>query len=155
MLGLAISVFGSVAWAVDSIVDRRPGPRGSQPVLRHWLVELPREHQKVWFGTGESLLTAESLGSLDVQAEILLEAKSIIWIYGYADLDELSVELEVSKLARRRAEAVRDYLIDKGVAGNLIRIAAFVFPPPKNPPFGAGVVRPARYAVTYPLRVKP
>lgn len=154
MLGLVISGFGSVVYAADRIVDRKPSPQGSAPVLRHWLIELPKEHQRVWFGVGESLLTVDSLSSLDVQAAILMETKSTIWIYGYADLDELPLELEVTKLARRRAEVVRDYLIDKGISGKLIRIAVFVFPRPENPPLDTGVVRPARYAVTYPLRVK-
>jgi len=93
----------------------------------------PTEHssaamvlQGVTFASGKAELTAESLPVLDeVANSLLLEAAAVVEIRGFTD--NLGKAATNQTLSERRAEAVRQYLMKKGVAGE--RITAIGFGP--------------------------
>ncbi|WP_341895402.1 OmpA family protein [Ferrovibrio terrae] len=136
----------------DRIVDRKTGNMTIPPVVRQHRTTLPAEHASVRFAPGDSTLTPDAVSSLDVQAETLRRLPNApVWIYGYADPEEESLPLEASKLARRRAEAVRDYLLAQGALLKEHKIIVVVAERPNNPRLLSTVERPARYATTFLL----
>lgn len=138
-------VFLADCLAADSIRGDDPYQR---PVLRKQYPVMPREAERIQFEPGESLLTSAAVRSLDLQvSSIRAQPKAPVTIYGFADVEEGEAHV-AERLARRRAETVRDYLLAKGL--NLYRLKLETILPSANynPPLASGWPRPTRYTIT-------
>ena len=71
--------------------------------------------QKVQFDTGRATIKAESHALLDEVANVLLLNPQIVRVEIQGHTDDVGTEETNLKLSQRRAQAVRDYLVDKGV----------------------------------------
>ncbi|MDE0112704.1 MAG: peptidoglycan-associated lipoprotein Pal [Albidovulum sp.] len=79
---------------------------------------------KVYFAVDQSAITEEIAFTLDRQAGWLLENPNYdALVEGHTD-EQGTREYNLA-LGARRANSVRDYLIDKGIAGNRIRIVTY------------------------------
>lgn len=98
------SVSAQAAPAVTSITD------GYQP-------------QPVTFGSGSDQLTAEGQAELDRVAQFLLENPQQIEVGGHTDSDGPT---EVNRtLSQKRAQAVLDYLVSKGIPGESLTAVGY------------------------------
>ncbi|PJI44348.1 OmpA family protein [Ferrovibrio sp.] len=138
-------VFVADCLAADSVRGDSPYQR---PILRKQYPAMAREAERIQFEPGESLLTLAATRILDRQvAGIRAQPKAPVTIYGFADVEEGEGQV-AERLARRRAETVRDYLLAKGL--NLYRLKLEIILPPAsyNPPLASGWSRPTRYTIT-------
>ncbi len=80
---------------------------------------------RVWFDTDSSALTAHSRATLDKQAQ---------WLNMYTQYGQFTIEGHADErgtreynvaLGARRAQAVRDYLISRGVAANRMQTISY------------------------------
>ena len=79
---------------------------------------------KVYFSVDQSAITVETARTLDRQAGWLLDNPSYdALVEGHTD-EQGTREYNLA-LGARRANSVRDYLIDRGIAGNRIRIVTY------------------------------
>ena len=100
--------------------DRFPGgePAGSS---QEFVVEVG---DRVFFDTDQSTLTAEARNTLNNQAAWLQQyADFTILVEGHAD--ERGTREYNLALGERRANAVRNYLVTRGVAANRIQTISF------------------------------
>jgi outer membrane protein OmpA-like peptidoglycan-associated protein len=106
----------------DGCPDTVPGNPTSGPALIQGKVEIP---ENILFETGSSTIDERSYGLLDQVAQLLLAHPElrIIRIEGHTD-DTGSADANI-KLSEDRAEAVRDYLIQKGVPANKLTTAGY------------------------------
>lgn len=90
----------------------------ASPAVKH--INLATD---AYFGFGSAALSAEGRVKLDsLAAEIPGKLNPRIQITGYTD--RLGDELHNMRLAQRRAEAVRDYLVSRGVEPGTIEMTA-------------------------------
>ncbi|MCC7320281.1 MAG: peptidoglycan-associated lipoprotein Pal [Rubellimicrobium sp.] len=79
---------------------------------------------RVFFGVDQSTLSPAAMQTLDGQAQWLMtNASYLIVIEGHAD-EQGTREYNVA-LGARRANAVREYLISRGVPGNRLRTISY------------------------------
>jgi peptidoglycan-associated lipoprotein len=79
---------------------------------------------RVFFAVDQSTLSAQAMATLDAQAAWLLaNADYLAVIEGHAD-EQGTREYNVA-LGARRANAVREYLISKGIPGNRLRTISY------------------------------
>jgi peptidoglycan-associated lipoprotein len=79
---------------------------------------------RVWFETDSALLTAQATATLDRQAQwLLLYPRYTITIEGHAD-ERGTREYNIA-LGARRANAVQNYLISRGVTGNRLSTISY------------------------------
>ncbi len=71
--------------------------------------------QKVQFDTGRATIKAESHNLLDEVANVLLLNPQLVRVEIQGHTDDVGTDETNLKLSQRRAQAVRDYLVDKGV----------------------------------------
>ena len=80
---------------------------------------------RVWFETDSSELTAKSRATLDKQAQ---------WLNNYSQYSQFTIEGHADErgtreynlaLGARRAQAVRDYLVSRGVAANRMHTISY------------------------------
>jgi len=80
---------------------------------------------RVWFDTDSSELTAQSRATLDKQAQ---------WLNNYSQYSQFTIEGHADErgtreynlaLGARRAQAVRDYLVSRGVAANRMHTISY------------------------------
>ncbi|SEK36998.1 Outer membrane protein OmpA [Stigmatella aurantiaca] len=114
----------------DTLPDHRdncptePGPVSNQgcPVQQQQLVEIQRDRieikDKVFFDSDRASILPRSNPLLDQVARIIIEHPELekVWIEGHTD-ERGSLDYN-RELSQKRAEAVREYLISRGVAGN-------------------------------------
>jgi OOP family OmpA-OmpF porin len=112
----------------DTLPDHRdncptePGPVDNQgcPVKEKQIVEIQKDRieikDKVYFDTNRTTIQRRSFKLLDQVAKVILEHPELekVWIEGHTD--ERGSNQYNDELSQRRAEAVREYLIKKGVA---------------------------------------
>jgi len=112
----------------DTLPDHRdncptePGPVDNQgcPVKEKQIVEIQKDRieikDKVYFDTNKTTIQRRSFKLLDQVAKVILEHPELekVWIEGHTD--ERGSNQYNDELSQRRAEAVREYLIKKGVA---------------------------------------
>jgi outer membrane protein OmpA-like peptidoglycan-associated protein len=112
----------------DTLPDHRdncptePGPVDNQgcPVQEKQIVAIQKDRieiqDKVYFDSGKAKIQRRSFKLLDQVAKVILEHPELekVWIEGHTD--ERGNNEYNSELSQRRAEAVRDYLVKKGVA---------------------------------------
>jgi outer membrane protein OmpA-like peptidoglycan-associated protein len=90
------------------------------PVKEKQIVEIQQDRieikDRVYFDSGKSRIQRRSFKLLDQVARVILEHPELekVWIEGHTD--ERGSEQFNEELSQRRAEAVREYLIKKGVA---------------------------------------
>lgn len=77
---------------------------------------------KVYFSYDSSAITAKAKKRLDELAEYLLADESISVVAMYGRTDSRGFRTYNDALGKRRAESVRDYLLDKGVKGEKFSI---------------------------------
>ena len=76
------------------------------------------------FASGKALLIGDSTKRLDVVVEYMTHKKSVkIEIDGYTD--NVGDKKSNKVLSQKRADAVRDYLISKGIAGDRVKAVGF------------------------------
>jgi len=85
---------------------------------------------RVFFGTNSTGLTSASKSTLDKQAGYLKAAKISVVIEGHAD--ERGTREYNLALGERRANAVRDYLMTKGIAKSKIKVLSYGKERPAN-----------------------
>jgi OmpA-OmpF porin, OOP family len=121
----------------DTLPDHRdncptePGPVSNLgcPVQQQQLVEIQRGRieikDKVYFDSDRASILPRSDKLLDQVARLIIEHPELekIWIEGHTD-ERGSMEYN-RELSQKRAEAVRDYLISRGVAGNRLMAKGF------------------------------
>ncbi len=112
----------------DTLPDHRdncptePGPVDNQgcPVKERQIVAIQKDRleiqDKVYFDTDNAKIQKRSFKLLDQVAKVILEHPELekVWIEGHTD--ERGNNEYNRDLSQRRAEAVREYLIQKGVA---------------------------------------
>jgi OmpA-OmpF porin, OOP family len=112
----------------DTLPDHRdncpvePGPVDNQgcPVKDKQIVEIQKDRieikDKVYFDSNKATIQRRSFKLLDQVAKVILEHPELekVWIEGHTD--ERGSNQYNAELSQRRAEAVREYLIKKGVA---------------------------------------
>jgi outer membrane protein OmpA-like peptidoglycan-associated protein len=112
----------------DTLPDHRdncpsePGPVDNQgcPVQEKQIVSIQKDRieikDKVYFDTNRTTIQKRSFKLLDQVAKVILEHPELekVWIEGHTD--ERGSNQHNAELSQRRAEAVREYLIKKGVA---------------------------------------
>ena len=90
------------------------------PVKEKQIVDIQKDRieikDKVYFDTGKAKIQRRSFKLLDQVAKVILEHPELekVWIEGHTD--ERASRTSTTMLSQRRAEAVREYLIKKGVA---------------------------------------
>jgi outer membrane protein OmpA-like peptidoglycan-associated protein len=98
-----------------------PGPADNQgcPKKKKQLVIITREKlvikEKVFFDTGKAVVKPKSFNLLDQVARILVEHPEIARVSVEGHTDNAGKADYNRKLSQLRAEAVRDYLVKKGV----------------------------------------
>jgi len=85
---------------------------------------------RVFFATNSNRLTSAAKSTLDKQAGYLKAAKISVVIEGHAD--ERGTREYNLALGERRANAVRDYLMTKGIAKSSIKILSYGKERPAN-----------------------
>jgi outer membrane protein OmpA-like peptidoglycan-associated protein len=115
-------------------VDNCPseaGPADNQgcPAKQKQLVVIKQDRieikETVYFNTAKASIQSRSFKLLDQVAKLLTEHPELekVWIEGHTDS---AGKAEANrKLSQRRAEAVRDYLIKKGVAAERLVAQGF------------------------------
>ncbi|WP_224364414.1 OmpA family protein [Hyalangium versicolor] len=112
----------------DTLPDHRdncptePGPVDNQgcPVQEKQVVAIEKDRlqikERVYFDSDNAKIQSRSFKLLDQVAKVVLEHPELekVWIEGHTD--ERGSNDYNSELSQRRAEAVRDYLIKKGVS---------------------------------------
>jgi OOP family OmpA-OmpF porin len=112
----------------DTLPDHRdncptePGPVENQgcPVKDKQIVSIQKDRleikDKVYFDSGKAKIQSRSFKLLDQVAKVILEHPDLekVWIEGHTD--EVGGSEYNTELSQRRAEAVRDYLVQKKVA---------------------------------------
>ena len=78
---------------------------------------------RVFFGTNSSRLTTASKATLDKQAAYIKSSKISVVIEGHAD--ERGTREYNLALGERRANAVSDYLMTKGIAKTSIKVISY------------------------------
>jgi peptidoglycan-associated lipoprotein len=78
---------------------------------------------RVFFGTNSSRLTTASKATLDKQADYIKSSKISVVIEGHAD--ERGTREYNLALGERRANAVSDYLMTKGIAKTSIKVISY------------------------------
>ena len=78
---------------------------------------------RVFFATNSSKLTAAATATLDKQADYIKSSKISVVIEGHAD--ERGTREYNLALGERRANAVRDYLMSKGIAKASIKVISY------------------------------
>ncbi len=114
----------------DGCPDTKPGQPGEpgEPIV--WEeTSVPEEGVSmilagISFETGSTTLTANSIGTLDVVYESLVNHPEVlIEIRGYTDaVGSAATNLDLSQ---RRADAVMDYLINRGIEFNRLRAIGY------------------------------
>ncbi|QDO98698.1 OmpA family protein [Ferrovibrio terrae] len=151
VFALVIAIATSLVFVADcSAADSsiRSNSPYQRPVLRKQYPTMARGVERIQFEAGESLLTPAAINILDRQvASIRAQPKAPVTIYGFADAEEGEAQV-VERLARRRAETVRDYLLAKSL--NLYRLKLETILPSAGyaPPLASGWPRPTRYTLT-------
>lgn len=116
------------------------------PVLRRHQPSQPTEQHIMPFRSGEAVLPPEAIRSLDRLTDLMRsQPKAQVLLYGFADPGEYTDEPAGRRLALRRAEAARDYLLLKGLAVQGARLEAVLPPASYNPPLKSNLPRPASY----------
>lgn len=116
---------------VPDRLDRCPDVRGVPPdgcPRTYTLVEVKRERieikQQVHFATAKSTVLPDSFPLLDQVTQVLGDYPGMrLAIEGHTDA--VGGEAANRKLSQRRADAVRDYLVAKGVAASRLETAGF------------------------------
>ena len=78
---------------------------------------------RVFFGTNSKNLTSAAKATLDKQAAYIKSSKISVVIEGHAD--ERGTREYNLALGERRANAVRDYLMSKGIAKSSIKVISY------------------------------
>ena len=97
------------------------------------LVKNPKGGQSIalYFAFDDSSLTPRSIKQLQIVAKILIDGKGKLDIAGHTD-DQGSEQYNL-ELSRRRAEAVRQVLIEQGVSPDQITTKGLGKNEPRNP----------------------
>ncbi|OAN49883.1 hypothetical protein A6A05_12720 [Magnetospirillum moscoviense] len=94
--------------------ERRGGLDFSSPCI--WHSPIPAHDAAVGFEPKSAELSIEAKAILDRQAAILVGlSNERVKLVGYADTVEAQGPAEQEQLGQRRAAAVRDYLVSRGV----------------------------------------
>ena len=117
-------------FADNEVEDATPQDRVDDGGLHYTLSEITEEQfeseigDKVYFAVDQSAITVEIARTLDRQAGWLLDNQNYdALVEGHTD-EQGTREYNLA-LGARRANSVRDYLIDRGIAGNRIRIVTY------------------------------
>jgi len=92
----------------------------------HVKYELPKTYtlENIYFDTGKATLKPESTGTLENMSELMLNKKTmIIEISGHTD--NVGKDDYNMKLSQDRANAVKDYLVSKGVESERVKTVGF------------------------------
>ncbi len=82
----------------------------------------------VLFAAGSARLSETAKRILDRQAAMLISAGRLkVSIEGFVDKGEADSKRAAIELGKRRAQAVKDYLVSKGITADLIRADGYGF----------------------------
>lgn len=121
----------------DSVPDRfdncpsEKGPASNSgcPAKQKQLVQITREklviREKVYFATGKSQLLAKSNGLLDQVAAILKQHDEIEALQVEGHTDSSGDAAQNTTLSQARAEAVKAYLLSKGIEAGRVKAIGF------------------------------
>lgn len=117
-----VMALGGQAASGDDRCPPTPAKGGldfSLPCIPH--SPIPETDKSVHFGSGSFVLSKDAKAILERQAEILRRFPNLmIEIIGFADIVEAPGSQEKAELGQKRAEAVREYLIGKGIDAGLV-----------------------------------
>jgi len=95
------------------------------PVAEPVVVTPPEHRTIVYFDLDQGNLNAKGPGTLDAALQFIQQYPDAYRIRIEAHTDRLASEAHNMPLSKRRAEHVRDYFIEHGLAANLFEIAWF------------------------------
>ena len=122
MVFALLSVFVPAhAWAQQSPTSPPNGYRIFPPVLRYYEPNVP---DRVFFGMNSDEISPKSAAILDKQAGWLTQfpEKQLV-IEGHSD--ERGSKAYNYRLGKRRAEAVKDYLVAHGIAAERLEVLSY------------------------------
>ncbi|MBA3648385.1 MAG: OmpA family protein [Chitinophagales bacterium] len=101
-----------------------PANHGCPPIKEEVLQKIKLSAQAIQFETGKAIITKKSYAVLDIIAEIMNQYAYTKWnINGHTDnVGKPDYNLDLSQ---RRAEAVRDYFISKGIGAERLAAKGF------------------------------
>lgn len=110
---------------LDIALRKLPNARGA--VLTATQVEI---NQSVQFATNEARLLPESFGILDEVVDVLIRNPALVKLRVEGHTDQVGTAERNDALSAARAEAVRAYLVEKGVAAERLLAVGFGFQKP-------------------------
>lgn len=129
--------------AVEQAAVVRAGqPTDVEVVLETSRVQVTRERidisESIYFETGKSVIKAESFGLLDEIASVILDHPELLKVRIEGHTDSRGSAGANKSLSDKRASAVRDYLMGKGVDGGRLDSEGFGEERPLDPANNAG-----------------
>ena len=119
----------------DTVVDRldncpkEPGPPKNQGCKEEQLVIITGDKlrilESVYFQTGKAIIERRSYHLLDNVASIMSQHDEITLLRVEGHTDSQGDDVKNLKLSQARAESVRDYLVNRGVASSRLKPLGF------------------------------
>jgi outer membrane protein OmpA-like peptidoglycan-associated protein len=122
-----VKALATAPGAADSAISTasytiQPPPPPARVVVTEKTIELK---DKVFFDTGKTSIKGESLPLLDEAAQVLNDHPELSQVVVEGHTDSVGAAGTNLKLSQGRAEAVRAYLVGKGVASSRLRAKGF------------------------------
>lgn len=127
-LGLAIVLAGTMSCFISAAIAEERMQLGA-PEAPRWEGAIARDFRgsvgdRVFFADGSAELTPRARLAIAAQAHWLKHKPALtVMVEGHAD--DSGTSEDNMRLSRQRADAVRQHLIELGIAGERIRITAF------------------------------
>ena len=131
VVAVVVATAGGPSVADGQACPPRPAEGGPDFSLPCWLHSpIPETDGKVYFGSDLFDLSGEAKATLDRQVAILRRFPTLkIELVGFADTQEAPSTSEMAELGRKRAAAVRAYLIGKGIEEGRVTAAGRPYAP--------------------------
>lgn len=106
------------------IVDMPVDPVRKAPVAPEPVAQMARNFERVFFELDQSVLSADGKSALDDNAAIMAEYSGIkLEVQGHAD-ERGTTDYNIA-LGQKRADAVRQYLLAKGIASSRVETVSY------------------------------
>lgn len=130
ILAIIVLSMGSANSANNNPCQPPPGSGLDKSLPCYYHSPIPEADYKVFFRSGSHELTNKAKTVLDRQAVVLMQfPELIIRLKGFADTREAPNSPLMEKLGQKRARAVGEYLIGKGIRAENLLMEGSEYPP--------------------------